>query len=168
MRMLNLMMTALLLSSATGGIAAPARHPAKAAPKAAAAPAAKPAAKPAAAGPKLAPLPDTPEIAELRRAFRFAFPIYEIMRTRSVQLGRAAAAGLPNGVNFVLPRLTLAGATDRDVTTPNNDTLYGSVWLDLAGGPVILDVPPLPGRFHSAALVSLSTGNTAILGTRTG
>jgi hypothetical protein len=176
MRMLNLMMTALLLASAASGIAAPAKPaakpPAKTAaktgPKAAAAPAAKPAAKPAAAAPKLAPLPDTPEIADLRRAFRFAFPIYEIMHTRSVQLGRAAAAGLPNGVNFVLPRLTLADATTREVTTPNNDTLYGSVWLDLAGGPVILDVPPLPGRYHSAALMSLATDNTAILGTRTG
>lgn len=168
MRTLNLMMTALLLSSATGLFAAPAKPPARPATKAATKAPAKPAAKPAAAAPKLAPLPDTPEIAELRRAFRFAFPIYEVMRTRSVQLGRAAAAGLPNGVNFVLPKVTLANASDRDVTTPNNDTLYGSVWLDLAGGPVILDVPPLPGRYHSAALMSLTTDNTAILGTRTG
>jgi hypothetical protein len=161
MRTFNLAMAALMLASGSGLAAAPA----KPAPKATAKPAAKPAPKPAA---KPVALPDTPEAAELRRAFHFAFPIYEIMRTRTMQLDRAAAAGLPNGVNFVLPRLTLAGPADRDVTTPNNDTLYGSVWLDLAGGPVTLDVPPLPGRYHSAALMSLQTDNTAILGTRTG
>ena len=116
----------------------------------------------------ITPLPDTAEIAELRRAFRFGFPIYELMRTRAAQLDRARAAGLPNGVNFILPRLTLADATSRDVTTPNNDTLYGSVWLDLAAGPVILNVPELAGRYHSAALMSLTTDNSAIIGTRTG
>ena len=116
----------------------------------------------------IAPLPDTPEIAELRRAFRFAFPIYEILRTRGAALDRARAAGLPNGVNFLLPRLTLADAGSRDVTTPNNDTLYGSVWLDLAAGPVILVIPELAGRYHSAALMSLTTDNSAIIGTRTG
>lgn len=162
LRTLNLIMAGLLIAS-TGQLAA---APSKAPPRPAAKAGAKPAAKPAA--PKPAALPDTPEAAELRRAFHFAFPIYEMMRTRTMQLDRAAAAGLPNGVNFVLPRLTLTGAADRDVTTPNNDTLYGSVWLDLAGGPVTLDIPPLPGRYHSAALMSLQTDNTAILGTRTG
>ena len=160
MRTLNLLMTALLLSS-TQSLAAPARPTAKASAKALAKPAAKPA-------PKITALPDTPEAAELRRAFRFAFPIYEIMRTRSAQLDRAAAAGVSNGVNHLLPKLTLADATTREVTTPNNDTLYGSVWLDLAGGPVIFEIPPLPGRYNSAALMSLTTDNTAILGTRTG
>jgi hypothetical protein len=167
---------AALLALAMPAIAAPKAPPPKAkATRTVAAPAkpAKPrpaaAAAPKVAAPKvIAPLPDTPEIAELRRAFRFALPIYEVMRTRGAQLDRARAAGLPNGVNFILPRLTLADATSRDVTTPNNDTLYGSVWLDLAAGPVILVVPELPGRYHSAALMSLTTDNSAIIGTRTG
>ncbi len=118
---------------------------------------------------KAEPLPETEELAKLRQAFRIAFPIYEVMRTRGVQLGRAReASGAPNLVNFVLPRLTLADATSRDVTTPNNDALYGSAWLDLAGGPVILTVPQLNGRYHSAAVMSLTTDNGAILGTRSG
>ncbi len=154
MRFLNLFAAALLLAT-TPAIAAPKRAPAKIA---------KPAARPAVA----ASLPNTPEAQELRRAFRFAFPIYEIMRTRSVQLARAESAGLPNAVNFILPKLTLADASSRDVTTPNNDTLYGSAWLDLAAGPVILNVPALPGRYNSAALMSVQTDNTAIIGTRTG
>ncbi len=62
----------------------------------------------------------------------------------------------------------LADAATRDVTTPNNDTLYSSAWLDLAGGPVILDAPAIPGRYHSVALMDLFTNNVAVFGTRTG
>ncbi len=161
MRHINLILAALLLSGTAN--AKPAAKP-----SAKAAATAKAPAKPAAPAAIIAPLPDTPEIAELRRAFRFAFPIYEMMRTRSLQLNTAAAKGLPNAVNFILPRNTLADASSRDVTTPNNDTLYGSVWLDLAGGPVIVTVPPLPGRYNSAALMGITTDVTSIIGTRTG
>jgi hypothetical protein len=167
MRFLPLFVAAFALGTSVAAPAAPAKPPAKTA-KPAAKPPAKAVAKPVAKPVVIAPLPDTAEIAELRRAFRFAFPIYEVMRTRAFQLDRARAAGLPNGVNFILPRATLADATTREVTTPNNDTLYGSVWLDLAAGPVIVNVPALAGRYNSAALMSLTTDNTAILGTRSG
>jgi len=105
-------------------------------------------------------------IAELRAAYAFAVPIYEMMRTRYLQLSKVEAAG--PGVNRLYARTTLADARTRDVTTPNNDTLYASAWLDLAGGPVILDAPAVPGRYHSAALMDLFTNNVAIVGTRSG
>ena len=165
-RFLQLFVTALLIGTSVSAPAKPVAKPVpatKTAPK----PVAKPVTKPAAPV-VIAPLPDTPEIAELRRGFRFAFPIYEIMRTRVFQLGKVREAGIPNAVNFMLPRFTLADATSREVTTPNNDTLYGSVWLDLASGPIILTVPSLPGRYNSATVMSLQTDNTAIIGTRTG
>jgi hypothetical protein len=158
----TLLLTATSLAEAAPG---PAAKPAS---KAAAKPAPKAAAKPVAAAPKIVPLPETEQAAQLRRAFHFAFPIYEVMRTRTAQLARARAFGLPNAVNFLLPKLSLAGPADRDVTTPNNDTLYGSVWLDLSAGPVIVDMPALAGRYNSAALMSLQTDNTSIVGTRTG
>ena len=115
----------------------------------------------------IAPLPETPEIQQLRRAYEFAFPVYEMMRTRAATVTRAKAAGI-NGINRLFARTTLADASSRDVTTPNNDTLYASAWLDLSGGPVQLDVPPLPGRYNSAALMDLFTDNVAIVGTRSG
>ena len=167
MRKFTAMLATLLLTTTSLAEAAP-RPVGKPAAKTIAKPAAKPAANPVTAAPKITPLPDTEEAAQLRSAFNFAFPIYEMMRTRSVQLGRARALGLPNAVNFLLPKLTLAGAADRDVTTPNNDTLYGSVWLDLSAGPVIVEMPALPGRYNSAALLSLTTDNVSIVGTRTG
>ncbi len=128
-------------------------------------------AKPAAPKPEAAPaaLPDTPEIAELRRAFQFAYPIYEVMKTRTTTFAKVkAAAGIDNPVNILLPRLKLQGADSHDVTTPNNDTLYATSFLDLSQGPVILTVPPLPRRYHSAALMSALTDNIAVVGTRTG
>lgn len=106
-------------------------------------------------------------IAELRAAYAFALPVYEMMRARYLQVSKTEALGAP-GVNHLYARTTLADAKNRDVTTPNNDTLYSSAWLDLAGGPVILDAPAIPGRYHSAALMDLFTNTVAIVGTRSG
>ena len=150
--------TGLALLTAGMAAAAPARHPVRRTVLRPAAPAA-----PAAA--IVAPLPDTPEVQHLRAAWQFAFPVYEMMRTRAETLAKARAFGI-DGVNHLLPKQRLANAQDREVTTPNNDTLYASAWLDLSGGPLALEVPPLPGRYHSAALMSLFTDNVAIVGTR--
>ena len=128
--------------------------------------AAKPVPKPA-PRPALVEPADTPQVLALRAAFQYAFPVYEMMRTRAATVTRAQAAGV-SGVNRLFARKTLADATSRDVTTPNNDTLYSSAWLDLSNGPVTLTVPDLPGRYNSAALMNVFTDNVAILGTRTG
>ncbi len=99
-----------------------------------------------------------------RDAYRFGFPVYQMMFTRA-----QAAARLPmglNGTNLIFHRTMLADAGAREVTTPNNDTLYSSAWLDLSAGPVTLLMPALPRRYHSVALMSLFSDNFAVLGTR--
>ncbi|WP_310475858.1 DUF1254 domain-containing protein, partial [Sandarakinorhabdus sp.] len=164
---------ALLAMLAQPIAAAPAKAPAKRsvpAKKPAAKPVAKTAAKPAAKPAASAfvvpvPLPDTPEIQALRRAFRFGFAPYEMLRTRQLQISRVSAAGMGTGINALIPRLTLADASMREVTTPNNDTLYGSAWLDLAQGPVFFSIPSLK-RYHSASLMSITSDVGAVLGTR--
>ncbi len=160
-RLTGIFAAMLALQLAAPVVAAPARAPVKKA--APAKPAPKPAPKPSAAP---APLPDTPEIQALRRAFRFGFAPYMMLRTRQLQLTQVADAGMGTGVNALIPRVTLADASTRDVTTPNNDTLYASAWLDLAQGPVFFSIPPL-GRYHSAALMSITSDVNAVLGTRT-
>ena len=105
------------------------------------------------------------EEAGVRRAFLFAFPVYKLAQTRAAALAHSRAE--PNaGLNTFVHRQTLSDATSRAVTTPNNDTLYSSAWLDLSGGPVVLDMPALPSRYHSVALMSAFTDNVAVLGTR--
>ena len=152
----SLLAGALLVALSPSLLAAPAK-PAKPAKAKAAVAAVAPA----------APLEETAELAQLRGAFQFAFPVYEMMRTRHYQVAKAESFGI-SGVNRLFARTTLADASSRDVTTPNNDTLYSSAWLDLAGGPVRLTLPPLPQRYHSAALIDLFTDNTSVIGTRTG
>jgi len=159
------MIAALLAVLAMAGAPAQAAPPVK---KPAVAAKPKPAAKPAPAvvmAPALRPLADTPEIQALRRAFRFGFAPYEMLRTRQLQAARVAEAGFGTGVNALIPRVTLADATTREVTTPNNDTLYGSAWLDLREGPVFFTIPPL-ARYHSASLMSITSDVNALLGTR--
>lgn len=102
---------------------------------------------------------------ELRAAFQFAFPVYEMARTRAASVGTASRPMLLP-INYLAHRPTLSDAGARGVTTPNNDTLYSSAWLDLSEGPVVLTIPPLPGRYHSAAVMNLFTDNDAVLGTR--
>jgi hypothetical protein len=155
---------AALAMLAAPGSAAPAKPPVKKAAPAAVKPAPKPAPKPALVAP--APLAATPEIQALRRAFRFGFAPYEMLRTRQAQAARVQTAGMGSGINMLIPRLTLSDASTREVTTPNNDTLYGSAWLDLRDGPAFFTIPPL-SRYHSAAIMSITSDVIALLGTRT-
>lgn len=98
-------------------------------------------------------------------AFIAAFPLYEMARARY----NAAVHPLnphplpPNGepVN----RRALIDHTARDVTTPNNDTLYSAGWLELRNTPVRVHVPRVEGgRYYSLALIDVFTNNFAILG----
>jgi hypothetical protein len=61
----------------------------------------------------------------------------------------------------------LVDHTFRDITTPNNDTLYSTAKIDLSRGPVTLSLPASGDRYLSLALMDAYTNNFAILGTRT-
>ncbi len=56
---------------------------------------------------------------------------------------------------------------DRDITTPNNDTLYTDIWLDLDKGPARVSVPGTRGRYISLHLLDAYTNTIAVLGSRT-
>lgn len=99
-----------------------------------------------------------------RAAYRFGFPVYQMMAQRGL-----GAARLPpgfNGSNTIFTRSTLVDHRAREVTTPNNDVLYGHAWLDLSGPPVIFSMPDLPNRFHVVSLLDLFTDNVLVLGSR--
>lgn len=46
---------------------------------------------------------------------------------------------------------------DRSYTTANNDTLYLQAWLDLAEGPMVIEVPPIPDRYWIVQVVDMYT-----------
>jgi hypothetical protein len=97
----------------------------------------------------------------IRRAFVYSFPVHEMGRLLLAR-GRAESAPLQ-----FTHRRNLATPADRTVTTPNNDTLYSSAWLNLARGPVKLTVPETQGRYYSVALVDAVTDDFATIGRRT-
>jgi hypothetical protein len=118
--------------------------------------------------PTLVPAASRPASALEQRvdaAFLAAYPLYEMARARY-----NAAINPLNPSPFApnaepARRRALIDHTARDVTTPNNDTLYIATWLDLHHTPVRLQVPRVAGgRYYSIALIDIFTDNFAILG----
>ena len=105
----------------------------------------------------------------IAEAFVYAFPLYEMARTRWNALDNPANPARPPNARANVPvhRRALTDHRSRAVTTPNNDTLYSSCWIDLSAGPVRLQVAQLPaGRYWSGALMDFFTNHVALPGSR--
>jgi acetate---CoA ligase (ADP-forming) len=61
----------------------------------------------------------------------------------------------------------LLGPTDREVVTPNNDTLYTNAWLDLSNGPVLIEVPAMGNRYWTLGFLDAWTNPWSYAGRRT-
>jgi len=97
--------------------------------------------------------------ANIERAFLYAYPLYEISRTGQ---NRAAQPGL----NKIGNRATLTDASMRQITAPNNDTIYTSAQLELSGGPVEVIAPTDTQRYFNITFMDAFTDNFAGIGTR--
>jgi len=102
------------------------------------------------------------------QAYLYAFPAFLHMRqlTEFIQ-GRQyfAPQECPLG-GWVLMRELSTPATT--TVSPNVDTLYGASYLLLdKQGPVVLSVPPIPGRYYSVAILDAYFNNFAIISPRT-
>jgi hypothetical protein len=106
-------------------------------------------------------------LAETSSAALKAYPVYAVARTESETRFRGQRDGSTT-VGGLRHASRLSGPRDRWVTTPNNDTLYSSAFLDLSKGPAELDIPALPGRYHNVAVMDARTDNWLLLGTRDG
>lgn len=103
---------------------------------------------------------------EYEQAFVTFFPLYEMARLRKVALEDAGNPRRHDLHTFNHVR-RLTDHTARNVTAPNNDTLYSSARLDLRFGPVVIETPDMQGRYYSLHLMDFYTKNVAILGSRT-
>lgn len=101
----------------------------------------------------------------LHQAFDYAFPLVAMGRLRAGLLGVDAKPGRSQ-LNTWLHQHKLSGPDDRWVTTPNSDTAYSTLWLDLRQGPVALSVPDMASRYYSLAFLDMATNNFEILGRR--
>lgn len=108
--------------------------------------------------------PDAPPLSSLAQiafdAWMYTLPLIETAGARA----SAIRVGKPN---IVARKRDLGSPKNRRVTTPNNDTLYSSGWIDLSSGPVKITLPATGDRYASVALMDMYTNNFAVLGTRT-
>ena len=96
-----------------------------------------------------------------REAWIYTLPLNEIANVRARTLGLGAKA------NTFIRQPSLAGPESRNVTTPNNDTIYALAFIDLSKGPATIAQPDIGDRYASFAFMDMWSDNFAVLGTRT-
>jgi hypothetical protein len=96
-------------------------------------------------------------------AWLFALPVIEMAAARARMLD-PRSPGQHAGLNSFSHTVTLSSPEDHAVTTPNNDTLFSSAFIDLTKGPVTLDFPATDGRYLSVAVMDMHTDNNVVLG----
>jgi hypothetical protein len=100
-------------------------------------------------------------------AFNYAFTLFEFARLSQRGGGVGAETLQPaQRLNRLGSRRGLSNASNRNVTAPNNDTVYSSAFLELSGGPLELEVPDVLDRYFSIAFMNAFTDNFAYIGTR--
>ena len=95
------------------------------------------------------------------QAWIWGLPLVEMAAQRNASF---ADGTQPNTFKHQRALIT---AKSQFVTTPNNDTLYSTAWLDLRKGPVSLSVPASGSRYYCVPLMDMYSNNFAIVGTRT-
>ena len=102
------------------------------------------------------------------QAYLQAVPAFLHMRqlTEFIQGRRQLAPAEPPLGGWFVMRALADPSTDN--VLPNVDTLYGAAYLLLdRQGPVVLDVPPVPERYYSVAILDAYFNNFAVVSPRT-
>jgi hypothetical protein len=114
--------------------------------------------------------------ARARGAVVQTLPLFEMMRMRAAttarrhpRLGFASddRASPLRWVNQFTHTHRRLGPNDREVVSPNNDTVYSNAWLDLSAGPVLIDSPDVGERYWTLGLLDAWTNPFAYVGRRT-
>ncbi|KWT94183.1 MULTISPECIES: DUF1254 domain-containing protein [unclassified Variovorax] len=119
----------------------------------------------------------TEEISQAARdAVIHTLPLFEMARMRAATSPRkhpvhGFAASEPTStlrwVNLFTHTRRLLTPNDREVVTPNNDTLYTNAWLDLSDGPLVIEVPDMGERYWTLGFLDMWTNPFAYAGRRT-
>lgn len=103
-------------------------------------------------------------------------PLFEMARMRAANTARRHpvhgyagedARSTLRWVNQFTHTRRLRGPEDREVVTPNNDTLFTNAWLDLSAGPLVIDVPAMGERYWTLGFLDAWTNPWAYAGRRT-
>jgi hypothetical protein len=109
--------------------------------------------------------PDARAIA--KEAYIYAFPMAANYQTLYKQAVDTTSHDYRAPFNVLSNAATVATPEDKFVVTPNSDTPYSYLWMDLRAEPIVITMPKIEkNRYYTGQLVDLYTFNFAYLGTR--
>ncbi|MCP9930339.1 DUF1254 domain-containing protein [Cyanobium sp. AMD-g] len=103
-----------------------------------------------------------------KEAYVYGYPMVDNLRVQYAYFTDRSSPEYKAPYNqlFNIPRVFTPD--DRAIQTPNSDTPYSWIGLDLRTEPIVFTVPAIPKeRYWSLQLIDLHTHNFAYLGTRT-
>ncbi len=102
-----------------------------------------------------------------KEAFIYGFPIVAGYETLYKQAVDRAGPDFKAPFDSIGHSSRVATSQDTQFVTPNSDTPYSYVWMDLRAEPLVITMPGIEkGRYYSAQLIDLYTHNFGYLGTR--
>ena len=108
---------------------------------------------------------NNPDVWELaKEAYVFAFPLVIMDATKTAGTNTVKPTDKKAPVNQFLHAKNLATAKFRDVVTPNVDTVYSQLFIDLTDDAVVIH-KPASTRFHSLEVMNAWSDCEQILGT---
>ncbi|QAY86553.1 DUF1254 domain-containing protein [Pseudomonas arsenicoxydans] len=111
----------------------------------------------------------TPEEARgiAKEAYLYGFPVVEMYKTLYTQAVDKKSSNFKAPLNKIGNTAKAFTAQDTAFVTPNADTPYSFIWMDLRAEPLVLTLPKIDeNRYYSVQLIDAYTQNFAYLGTR--
>ena len=112
-----------------------------------------------------------PSPAEVRaiakEAYIYGFPVVTNYSTMYKQAIDKGSKDYRAPFNQIASLANVATPEDKFVVTPNSDTPYSFLWMDLRAEPIIVTMPKIEkDRYYTGQMIDLYTYNFAYLGTR--
>ena len=100
----------------------------------------------------------------IKDAYIYTFPLMLVYATKEKMTNTVSPTSTQAPVNQFIHASALATASATNVVTPNVDTVYSQVWLDLSEDAVVLEKPSTD-RFVSFQVMDAYTNSVVMLGT---
>jgi hypothetical protein len=102
-----------------------------------------------------------------KEAFVYTFPMADNYATLYKQAIDSTSHDYRAPFNTLTNASSVATPEDKFVVTPNSDTPYSYLWMDLRAEPIVVTMPAIEKeRYYTGQLIDLYTFNFAYLGTR--
>jgi hypothetical protein len=102
-----------------------------------------------------------------KQAYIFAYPWLYFAELQHLWIGTPKEKGIDMPWNQFYHFRDIVDAKYRAGGSPNNDTLYSLIWLDLSKEPVVLSHPDMGDRYFTFEIASMTSDNFAYVGKRT-